>query len=264
MTNSRTIAGYDFHCHVDLHKDPISLIADCERRRIFTLAVTTTPKAWPQNRKWTASCRYVRAAVGLHPELAGGRHRETDLLKLCMRETAYVGEIGLDGSPPHRESLPIQRRVFGAILDEAARLGGKILTIHSRRAAAEVIDQIGQRAAPGHVISILHWFSGTENELLAGVAAGCMFSINPAMAASKGGRVIIETLPLDRLLTETDAPFAEIAGRRTHSADVMDLVGQIARIRRQEEDEVRAAIAQNAARLFAFAALGAGAWKDMS
>lgn len=264
MSTSGTIAGYDFHCHVDLHKDPMSLIADCERRRVFTLAVTTTPKAWPQNRKWTASCRFVRAAVGLHPELASDRHRETDLLKLCMRETAYVGEIGLDGSPPHRESLPIQRRVFGAILDEAARLGGKILTIHSRRAAAEVIDLIGERTAPGRVVSILHWFSGIENELLAGLAAGCMFSINPAMTLSKNGRSIIETLPSDRLLTETDAPFVEIGGRPTHPSDVVDLVGKIARIRHQDEDEVRASIVENANRLFGFAATGSGARKDGS
>lgn len=261
MRAQKTIAGFDFHCHVDLHDDPTSFIADCERRRIFTLAVTTTPKAWPQNRKWTASCRYVRAAVGLHPELAGVRYRETDLVKLCMRETAYVGEIGLDGSPPHRDSLPNQRRVFCAILEEATRLGGKILSIHSRRAAAEVIDEIGSRTAPGRVASILHWFSGTESELFAGVAAGCLFSINPAMIASKGGRSVIEALPSDRLLTETDAPFAAIEGRRTMPADVIDLAGQIARIRRENEDEVRAAIAGNAGRLFAFAAADAGSHK---
>jgi TatD DNase family protein len=202
--------------------------------------------------------------VGLHPELAGDRHRETDLLKFCMRETAYVGEIGLDGSAPHRESLPIQRRVFGTILDEAARLGGKILTIHSKRAAGEVIDQIGRRAPPGRVISILHWFSGTENELLAGIAAGCMFSINPAMVVSKSGRSIIEALPLDRLLTETDAPFAEVAGRQAHPPDVLGLMGQIAQVRRQNEDEIRTAIARNAGRLFAFAAAGPGAHGEIN
>ena len=61
------IQGFDFHCHVDLHPDPTQVIEDCERKKIFVLAVTTTPKAWPQNQKWTKTSSYIHAAVGLPP-----------------------------------------------------------------------------------------------------------------------------------------------------------------------------------------------------
>lgn len=250
MRTSNTIAGFDFHCHIDLHSDPEVLIAECESRKIFTLAVTTTPKAWPQNRKWTARCKFVRAAVGLHPELAGERYRETDLVKLCMRETAYVGEVGLDGSPPHRASLPKQRQVFCGILDEAEKLGGKIVSIHSRRAAAEVIDMIRQRTTPQRVATILHWFSGTERELIAGIGAKCFFSVNPAMVQSKNGRAIIGALPSECLLTETDAPFATTKGKPTYPADVLELPQKIAEIRGESTSFIRETLIQNANRIF--------------
>ncbi len=47
---------------------------------------------------------------------------------------------------------------------------------------------------------------------------GCYFSINEAMCRSKNGRAIIESIPKDRLLTETDAPYNE----RTNIREVLN------------------------------------------
>lgn len=253
MKTTDTIAGYDFHCHVDLQKDPAAYIAECEARRIFTLAVTTTPKAWPQNKKLMSGSRYVRPAIGLHPELAGDRYRELDLVKLCMKETSFVGEVGLDGSPEHKASFEVQRRVYTAILDETQRLGGRVITTHSRRAAAEVIELIKARTTAEKVLNILHWFSGSKSELLAGVAAGCMFSINPGMVKSKHGRELIGSIPIDRLLTETDSPFGKWEDRPARAEDVVDLVAAIAEVRGTDTARLADAIRQNALRVFAFA-----------
>lgn len=54
--------------------------------QIATLAVTTTPRAWSQNLRWTAQNRYVYAAVGLHPEVVGDRHAEITLLEECFKK----------------------------------------------------------------------------------------------------------------------------------------------------------------------------------
>ncbi|KQW75633.1 hypothetical protein ASC89_22105 [Devosia sp. Root413D1] len=253
MKTSDTIAGYDFHCHVDLQKNAPAYIAECETRRVFTLAVTTTPKAWPQNKKLMNGSRYVRPAIGLHPELAGDRYRELDLVKLCMKETSFVGEVGLDGSPEHMASFEVQRRVYGAILDEAQTLGGKVITTHSRRAATEVIDLIKARTTPDRVLNILHWFSGSKGELIAGIATGCMFSINPGMVRSKSGRELVGAIPIDRLLTETDSPFGIWEDRPARAEDVMGLVAAIAEIRGTGAARVADAVRENAQRVFGFA-----------
>ena len=66
----------DTHCHLDLYPDPAAILAECERQGIYTIAVTNTPAAFPACRAMVEKSRYVRAALGLHPELAVARERE--------------------------------------------------------------------------------------------------------------------------------------------------------------------------------------------
>ena len=69
MSDDVQAGGVDFHCHLDLYPDLQAAIAKAEAARIYTLTVTTTPKAWPRNHELTRGKRYVRAALGLHPQL---------------------------------------------------------------------------------------------------------------------------------------------------------------------------------------------------
>lgn len=196
----------DFHCHLDLFPDPQTVLKEIDARGTYVLAVTTTPKAWRGTKKLVGDHRRVRVALGLHPELVAQRHQEVPLLCGLLPEARYVGEIGIDGSPPHRDSFDLQKSVFDRILGKCAALGGRIMTIHSRGAASAVLDSLERRPDAG--IPILHWFSGNMTELERAIQIGCWFSIGPAMLRSRKGRELAAAMPLDRLLTETDAPFA--------------------------------------------------------
>ena len=66
----------DFHCHLDLYPDHEAAMAECEREGVHTLTVTTTPKAWSHNCDLAANSRYVRVALGLHPQLVAERASE--------------------------------------------------------------------------------------------------------------------------------------------------------------------------------------------
>jgi hypothetical protein len=57
----------DGYCHIDLDCNPTRLISQWEEERILTIAVTTTPRAFAQNRTWTAESRYVHAPWGCIP-----------------------------------------------------------------------------------------------------------------------------------------------------------------------------------------------------
>ena len=184
--------GFDFHCHVDLLPDPVATIATCERGRIFTLAMTTTPKAWAQNRRWTAGSHYVHAALGLHPELAGERHTEIDLLERLVPEAAFIGEIGLDGSPRCRNSWQVQSEVFIRTLSAAQQIGGRVASIHSRRAAREVLACIAEHTTPQRVLPILHWFSDAVTLARQAAKQGCYFSINHRMLSSRSGAALVQ------------------------------------------------------------------------
>jgi TatD DNase family protein len=159
-----------------------------------------------------------------------------------LDQTRYVGEIGLDYVTTDRILRQKQRQIFEAILKDCAAFGDKILTVHSRRAAADVIACIGG-GFPGAVI--LHWFSGSKRELRAGLDAGCYFSVNPAMIKSERGRSLILEIPRTRLLTESDGPFVEVESRGAIPSDVLIAVEGIAQLWRVEPTEAATTILTN-------------------
>ena len=248
-----TVRGFDLHCHVDLFPDPVAMIAACEHERIVTLAVTTTPKAWIQNRRWTEASRYVHAAVGLHPELAGERHAEVDLLEQLIADTPFIGEVGLDRSPQYAKTLPLQRDIFIRALTAAQRLGSRVVSIHSRRAAKDVLDCLSEHTAPNRVMPILHWFSDAHVLARRAVSQGCYFSINHRMLESDAGATLVRSLPIDRILTETDAPFTGTQTRKSQPADVVETTQRLAGLRGVPVSEMRDSLAANTAHVFAFA-----------
>jgi TatD DNase family protein len=256
MMNKQTaVRGFDFHCHIDLYPEPAAMIASCERRQIVTLAVTTTPKAWPQNRKWAEKSLYVHPAVGLHPEVVGERDHELPLLEAGIRDSRLIGEVGLDGSPQHRKIWPRQIEVFGRVLSEAQRLGGRVVSIHSRRAARETLKCIEEHTTAVRVLPILHWFSGSIPDARRGAALGCYFSVNARSLEHDIGVALVRSLPEDRLLTETDGPFTASGPRASEPADVLTTVERLAAARGTTVAEMARRVSSNAQHVFAFAGL---------
>ena len=239
----------DFHCHVDLYKDHSALIAECDRKRVATLAVTTTPKAWPRNRELALRSDHVRIALGLHPQLVAERENELRIFERYLADARYVGEVGLDAGPRFYRSFPAQERVFERILRACAEQGGKILTVHSVRTVGKVLDHIEHALPPDRGSVVLHWFTGMPAEARRAVALGCYFSINGEMLRSPKHRQVVGILPLDRLLTETDGPFVEHDGRPLRPCDVASTVAELARVRDLSSKVMEDAILQNLRRL---------------
>lgn len=255
MSGDGKVRGFDFHCHIDLHSDPAAVIARCEELRVAVLAVTTTPRAWPQNRLWTQDSAYVHAAVGLHPELVAERYAEVSLLEQLIGECRLVGEVGLDGSPKHRGSYEQQKDVFARALATSQEHRGRVVTIHSRRAARDTISLIEEHTDPENVCCILHWFSGSQAEARRATDAGCYFSINAAMLAHERGRMLVRSLPGNRLLIETDSPYMMIDGRKSDPIDSIDTVAGLAALSDESVGQASERVMRNAERVFRFAGI---------
>jgi TatD DNase family protein len=137
--------------------------------------------------------------VGCHPALVGA-HREFDpnTFKKAMSTTAYIAEVGLDGSS--RVTVATQMRTLRSIF-HLIEDNPRIVSLHSYRATAELLGLLKERERlPG---CILHWWLGNDNETTSAIKLGCSFSINYSMArVTQSWRLI----PLDRLLVETDHP----------------------------------------------------------
>jgi len=115
-----------------------------------------------------------------------------------------VGEVGLDG----RAKTPTadQRTVFDVVLAVVQDVP-RPTTIHSVSASRHVLDALSARpiAAP-----ILHWWRGTKGETQETIEMGCFFSLNGAEV--KNPRVL-DLLPPERVLTETDFPHSTRSDR---------------------------------------------------
>jgi TatD DNase family protein len=218
----------DFHCHLDLYPNHEQLIAECDKTGIATLAVTTTPKAWARNKQLAEKASLVRVALGLHPQLVAERESEITLFERLLPETRYVGEVGLDAGPRFYKSFEAQERVFERVLRACAEHGDKILTIHSVRSVTKVLQHLDKNLQQGRGKVVMHWFTGSASEARRAVDQGCYFSINSEMLMSSRTRSLLEQLPVERLLTETDGPFVQVDGVAVHPKSVADTVDQLA------------------------------------
>lgn len=233
----------DFHCHLDLYPNPHTVARECINRGLYVLSVTTTPSAWMGTARLTADAPRIRTALGLHPQIAHERKMELPLFEQLIDKTRYVGEIGLDGAPEYKEHWADQMQVFTRVLDICELAGGRVLSLHSRRAASLVLDEIESRPSVG--IPILHWFSGTKSELDRANTLGCWFSVGPAMLKGKKGRELVRGMPRDRVLTESDGPFSQVNGRSVWPWDTNSLIADLARIWHQSLPEVRQQLLSN-------------------
>lgn len=235
----------DFHCHLDLYPDFESLVGECDALEIHTLAVTTTPRAWPRNHALASRTKHVHAALGLHPQVVSTHGHEIDLWESLLPKSRYVGEIGLDAGPRYFTTLDRQKDILERILKACAREGEKILSVHSVRSASLVLDMLEKYLSPDSARVVLHWFTGSESEARRAVNLGYYFSVNEQMATNLRTGKIVAGLPQDRILTETDGPFAKIDGQPSRPVNAANSLQAISRVRQIPVARLESAVSEN-------------------
>jgi len=249
----RSPSWVDYHCHLDLYPDHGALAAECEKLRIATLAVTTTPKAWERNVRIAEHFPMLRVGLGLHPQVVAERARELPLLLSYLPSARYVGEIGLDASPQFYASFEEQERIFTTILAACRDSSPKVFSVHSVRSTSRVMGHI-EALVPAKVGRVvLHWFTGSAADADKAVRLGCYFSINSAMIGSDRGKAFIKRIPRDRILTETDGPFVKIRGQSARPSVIPETVGLLASVLGLTAEEAAVQILRNLSNLESFA-----------
>lgn len=253
-TTPRAPRLVDMHCHLDLMADGTRVAHDAAARGIAILDATVTPgdfAASPAN-----PAPLTRRAVGLHPWwLADGRCTEADvdLLASLAASARYVGEVGLDFSARYAASRDDQVLAFTRLADACAAhpVPGRVLTIHAVRSAATVLDILERTGLIASATCILHWFSGTSDELVRARKLGCCISVNEHMLATRKGREYARVVPERLLLLETDAPPGSNTPYTARDLEVSleRTLSRVAELRRCDTDELGARIAAHSAAL---------------
>jgi TatD DNase family protein len=213
----------DTHCHIGAYPDPVAVIAKARAAGIAMVAVTESPDEFRRLKTRLGPRADVEVALGLHPLHAASftPHDIARFFRLVPR-TRWIGEVGLDFSPLGEPTREQQMRVFDTVLTEA-QPGRHPLTVHSRRAEKEVIARLVDARVP----AVLHWYSGPLRLIDDALEAGLYFSVNPAMTCTKRFPSLLKAIPPQRILLETDGPYARSQGRPATPADLIAVVSQL-------------------------------------
>lgn len=208
------IIKYDTHTHLDLYDDFEAKLNYIENNKIYSIIMTNVPILYHRYKGKYPNLKYGRFALGLHPELAIQYGEQLKLFLDYAHDSRYIGEIGLDFSNGVNRD---QIQIFEKMVDLCEAKGNKIISIHSRKAVNSVIDVVGLSKNK----IILHWFTGSNKELDRAIEKGYYFSVNNDMLVTSKGQNLLLTVPINRLLIESDSPFTKHT-RNNFTVDYFD------------------------------------------
>lgn len=251
-------ALFDAHCHLDWEADPAAVARVCGQRGLVLACCTVTPQAFLTARGALAAAPNVVLGVGAHPWwVADGRVGQTDvdLAAELAAEAPLVGEVGLDFSPAHSNAAGNQAQVKALmrICEAAAGAGGgpagqRVISLHAVRSAGTCLDVLEATGAATRCRCVMHWFSGSSDELGRALRLGCSFSVGERMLATRRGREYARQLPAARLLLETDLPdgAGQGVGADGLLASLDRALTALAQVRGVDKDELAAKLSANA------------------
>jgi TatD DNase family protein len=253
----------DVHCHLDAQPYE-DLEAVCQQsQQAGVHAIVAAGTGVTSNRRILAmQQRYpdlIWATLGLHPERLDTSWEELEaVVGQVQAQRACVvafGEIGL----PHysrleqrmTEEQARQREAFlHALVQAAARLALPVV-LHAPHATAAVALEIVKRYQPPG--AVFHWHKSSPETTRAICQAGYCISVTPEVCYRDRDRQLVQMVPLENLLLESDGPWpygGEFAGHPTTPALVARVATAVAQLKGMALPEVHRIIAANVQRVF--------------
>lgn len=258
---------FDAHCHVQFDQyahDADELIAKMGNEGVGGIVVGVDEESSKKALVLAEKYEHLYASVGLHPNHAGEEVFDTEAYRALAEhpKVVAIGECGLDYFRPievNDEVKDSQKELFKKHIELAAVLH-KPLIIHARPSK-------GTQDAYQDVIALLkeakekypklrgdiHFFVGGIAEAEAFFSLDFTISFTAVITFAREYDAVIRAAPLDRILSETDAPYLAPASRRGERNDplaVYEVIAKIAEIRGEDIEFVRKAALENAKRLF--------------
>jgi TatD DNase family protein len=250
----------DSHCHLDFPEYAGKVHEVLDRARAagvgVCVSIGTELKRFAGVRAVAEAHDRVWCSVGVHPH-----ESEKELLHdeaMLIAEAAHpkvvgIGETGLDYYYEHSPREPQQKNFRSHIA--AARSTGLPVIVHTRDADDDTIAILREEMAKGRFTGLIHCFTGTQKLADASLELGLYISVS-GIATFKNSaalRDVIQSVPLDRLLVETDAPFLAPVphrGKTNEPAYVVHTAAMLADIKGVPAGELARATTENFFRLF--------------
>ena len=250
----------DTHAHLDedaFSQDVDEVIARAISSGVIAmLAVATTLESSRATIALASRVPQVFAAVGIHPNYAvqakPGDWEAVEELAASPKVVA-IGETGLDRYWDHTP-FDVQIDYFRRQIELAKRRDLPFI-VHCREAEPDVVAVLREMAGTGQLKGIMHSFCGGRATLDAALELGLHISFAGMLTFKKNVelRELAKTVPLDRLLVETDSPYLAPQpnrGKRNEPAFVWQTAECLAEVLGESLDEIAAITTANATNLF--------------
>jgi len=239
----------DAHSHLDRYEEDLeSALKQINQHRILTISNSMDLASYQRNLKIADMCDLVLPTFGIHPWNAAKYAGHMEELNEVINQSPMIGEIGLDHHfVTDAAQYPAQTKVLEFFLT-VAKEQGKIVNLHTKGAEGEVLRLLRryniQRA-------IIHWYSGPLDILQAMVEHGLYFTVGIEVLYSPHMQSITQTLPSERLLTETDNPGGQqwLKDARAMPLLIKDVVQKVAELRKNTEQVIIETVQANFMRL---------------
>ncbi|MHA1266212.1 MAG: TatD family hydrolase [Candidatus Helarchaeota archaeon] len=246
---------FDSHCHLSLFSEIPAVIQKARESGVkYILAVSMYYKDNWDVLELAAQHKEVIPALGIHPIEATALHEiEGKIETICRLITEHkvkcIGEIGLDRYfVKNKEGWEQQEIVFRHFLKYAEE---RQLTVnlHGKSAEKELIELLADYEINKVVI---HWFAGGGELIEAGVKRGYHFSVTPEVCYGSRTQQLVEKVPIELLLSESDGPVKYKKPQQFVGEPAMmkAIIQKIAKIKQQDSKEIERIIYQNALQLF--------------
>lgn len=250
---------FESHAHYDddkFKKDRKKVLDSLEKNGIsYIVNVGASIQSVKKTIELTEEYSFVYGAVGIHPcDTAELNEENFDWLKKMTKKekVVAVGEIGLDyyWDEPERE---IQKRWFERQI-ELAREVKLPMIIHSRDAAKDTLDIMKERRAD-EIGGVIHCFSYGKEMAKEYLDMGFYFGIGGVVTFSNAKKLkeVVEYVPLERILLETDCPYLAPVpnrGKRNTSLNLTYIAEEIAKIKHISYEEVVQATLENSKKMY--------------
>ena len=250
----------DSHCHLDFPEFAPELDAVVARARdagVKTcVSIGTTLAKFPQVLAVAERFENIWCSVGIHPHEAKPEllASPAPLIERAQHpKVVGIGETGLDYYYNHSPREP-QVANFRAHI-AAARETKLPVIVHTRNADPETVDILRDEMGKGAFTGLIHCFTGTQMLADAALELGFCISVSGIATFKKSDelRAILKTVPLDRLLVETDAPYLApmpYRGKRNEPAFVANTAAMLAELKGVSGEDLATATTDNFFRLF--------------
>ena len=251
----------DSHCHLDysnLFNQLDDIVKRAERNQVnYFLTICTTLESFKRIIIIVEKYKNIYGTFGIHP------HETKDFtnvdakfildVKNKHKKIIGIGETGLDYYYNHSDKK-IQKKSFIEHIGAASQLGIPLI-VHSRNAEHDTYEILKSEKKNSDLKILIHCFTGSKEFARKLIDIDCHISVSGIITFKNSNELTntIATIPIERLLVETDSPYLAplpFRGKSNEPAYIIHIVEKLSQIKGLSEKEVMKKTSDNFFKLF--------------